>query len=162
MSNWVLQSNDSVFMKDVKEHEGTIAYQTKKGYFKNGRFVVYNDSRGLPTIGYGHLVLKGESFAAGLTEAEADALLVKDATIAFNDARSIYEQFGMKGPVELQRVLWQMCFQMGKSRVLGFQKALKAMGAGDYKEAGRQMRDSAWYKQTTSRAELMARIVEGL
>lgn len=162
MSKWVLSSDDAVFMKEVKEHEGTIAYQTKKGYFKNGRFQVYKDSLNLPTIGYGHLLLKGESFAAGLTEAEADALLVKDATTAFNDAKEIYEKFNMQGPIELQRVLWQMTFQMGKPRVLGFQKALKAMGAGDYKEAARQMRDSSWYKQTTSRAEKMARIVEGL
>ena len=162
MSNWVLQSNDSTFMKDVIEHEGTIAYQTKRGYFKNGRFWVYNDSLGLPTIGYGHLVLKGESFAAGLTESEANALLQKDSLRAFNDAKAIYEQFKMTGPVELQRVLWQMTFQMGKVGVLGFNKALLAMGRGDYKEAGRQMRDSRWYKQTTSRANTMARIVESL
>lgn len=162
MSKWVLQSNDSTFMSDVREHEGTIAYQTKLGYFRNGRFMVYKDTRGLDTIGYGHLVLKGESFSAGLTVTEADALLVKDATVAFNDAKAIYEQFNMQGPAELQRVLWQMCFQMGKARVLGFKKALTAMGAQDYKTAGKEMRDSSWYKQTTSRAEKMARIVEGL
>lgn len=162
MSNWVLKSDDAQFMKEVKEHEGTIAYQTKLGYFKNGRFQVYKDSLGLPTIGYGHLLVKGESFASGLTEAEADALLAKDSLVAFNDAKAIYEQFNMKGPIELQRVLWQMTFQMGKSRVLGFKKALAALGAGDYKTAGKEMRDSTWYRQTTSRAEKMARIVESL
>lgn len=162
MSNWVLSSTDEVFMKEVKEHEGTIAYQTKVGYFKNGKFHVYNDSLGKPTIGYGHLVLKGESFPNGLTEEEANILLAKDSKVAFNDAKSIYDQYNMKGPIELQRVLWQMTFQMGKSRVLGFKKALTAMGAGDYKEAARQMRDSSWYRQTTSRAEKMARIVESL
>ena len=160
MSNWVLKNDDSIFHKEVREHEGTIAYQTKKGYFKNGRFHVYKDSLGLPTIGYGHLLVNGETFPNGLTESEGDALLIKDATVAFNDAKEIYEQFGMKGGIDLQRVLWQMCFQMGKRRVLGFKKALAAMGAGDYKEAGRQMRDSTWYKQTNSRAEKLARIVE--
>lgn len=162
MSKWVLQRDDAVFMKEVREHEGTIAYQTKVGYYKDGRFRVYKDSLGLPTIGYGHLLVNGETFASGLTEAEADALLLKDSLVAYNDAKAIYEQFNMQGPIELQRVLWQMTFQMGKKRVLGFQKALKALGAGDYKTAGKEMRDSTWYKQTTSRAEKMARIVESL
>lgn len=162
MSKWTLSSTDSQFFSDVKEYEGTIAYQQKKGMYRNGKFYSYNDSRGLPTIGYGHLILSGENFSNGITEAQADAMLIKDALSAYNDAKSIYEQYGMKGPVELQRVLWQMVFQMGKTRVLGFKKALQAMGAGNYKEAGAQMRDSSWYKQTTSRAEKLARIVEGL
>ena len=68
----------------------------------------------------------------------------------------------MKGPESLQRVLWQMVFQMGKSSVLNFRKALQAMGRGDYATAGKEMRDSKWYRQTTSRAEKMARIVESL
>lgn len=160
--SWTLTANDSQFFSDVKIYEGSKEFQASKGYFKNGKFWVYKDSLGLPTIGYGHLVRSGENFSAGLTEAEAEALLVKDARNAYNDAKSIYEQYGMKGPEALQRVLWQMVFQMGKGSVLNFRKALIAMGAGDYKTAGKEMRDSKWYRQTTSRAEKMARIVEGL
>lgn len=160
--SWTLTANDSQFFSDVKIYEGTKEFQTTKGYFKNGKFWTYKDSLGLPTIGYGHLVRSGENFSNGLTEAEADALLLKDARNAYNDAKSIYEQFGMTGPDALQRVLWQMVFQMGKSAVLNFRKALLAMGKADYKTAGKEMRDSKWYKQTTARAEKMARIVEGL
>lgn len=160
--SWTLTANDSQFFSDVKIYEGTKEFQTSKGYFKNGKFWVYKDSLGLPTIGYGHLVRPGENFANGLTEAEADALLLKDARNAYNDAKSIYEQYKMTGPEALQRVLWQMVFQMGKSSVLNFRNALLAMGNGDYKTAAAQMRDSRWYRQTTSRAEKLARIVEGL
>lgn len=160
--SWTLTTDDAQFFSDVKIYEGTIAFQKTKGYYKNNKFWVYNDSRGLPTIGYGHLVLPNESFKAGLTEDEANALLIKDARNAYNDAKSLYQQFGMTGPEALQRVLWQMVFQMGKARVLGFKKALAAMGAGNYREAAAQMRDSSWYKQTTSRAEKLARIVEAL
>lgn len=160
--SWTLTANDAQFFSDVKIYEGSKAFQTSKGYFKNGKFWVYKDSLGLPTIGYGHLVRSGENFSNGLTEAEADALLIKDANNAYNDAKSIYVQFGMTGPEALQRVLWQMVFQMGKSSVLNFRKALLAMGRADYATAGKEMRDSKWYKQTTSRAEKMARIVEGL
>lgn len=159
---WVLSNTDKQFFEDVKVYEGTIAYQTKLGYFKNGKFWTYKDSLGLPTIGYGHLLRPGESFPNGLTEAEAEALLLKDAQASYNDTKAIYEQFKMKAPESVQRVLWQMVFQMGKSRVLGFKKAMKALSEGNYKEAGRQMRDSTWYKQTTSRAEKLARIVESV
>lgn len=37
-------------------YEGSIAYQTKVGYFKNGKFWTYKDSLGYPTIGYGRLL----------------------------------------------------------------------------------------------------------
>jgi len=48
---------------------------------KNGKHYVYLDSAGLPTIGYGHLIKKGESFDT-ITEAEASLLLVKDVSDA--------------------------------------------------------------------------------
>ncbi|EOR9074324.1 glycoside hydrolase family protein [Escherichia coli] len=162
MSKWEIKPDDAQYLKEIKEFEGTIAFQTKLGYFKNGKFRVYKDSLGLDTIGYGHLVLKGENFSAGLTEAEAEALLQKDSLNAYREAKEIYDQFGMTAPIQVQRVLWMMVFQMGKSRVLNFKKAMAALGRGDYKTAGKEMRDSAWYRQTTSRAEKMARIVESV
>lgn len=157
---WSIATDDKQFFVEIKEFEGTIAFQSKLGYFKNNKFWVYKDSLGLDTIGYGHLVLKGENFKAGITEAEADKMLLKDSMQAYNDAKAIYQQYAMTAPVSVQRVLWTMVFQMGKSKVLNFKKAMAALGKGDYKEAARQMRDSRWYKQTTSRAEKMARIVE--
>lgn len=42
---------------------------------------VYKDAVGIPTIGYGHVVRKGETFTR-LTEAEAEALLRQDVGIA--------------------------------------------------------------------------------
>ena len=89
-------------------------------------------------------------------------MLAKDLQQAVDDAKEIYNKFGMKGGEELQLVLTQMVFQMGKTRVLGFKKALAAMGTGDYKTAGKEMRDSSWYRQTPKRCERLARIVESL
>lgn len=160
--SWNLATNDSIFFIDVKIYEGSKEFQAVKGMYKNGKFWTYKDSLGLPTIGYGHLIRPGEDFSSGLTDAEADALLLKDARNAYNDAKSIYIQYKMSGPIELQRVLWQMVFQMGKSSVLNFRKALTAMGECDYKTASKEMRNSKWYRQTTSRAEKLARIVESL
>lgn len=48
----------------LKRHEGL-------------RLSVYRDQAGLPTIGYGHLIKRGESFAT-ITEDQAEALLRDD------------------------------------------------------------------------------------
>ena len=39
---------------------------------------VYKDPIGLPTIGIGHLIVKGEDFSVGITEEEAEELLRRD------------------------------------------------------------------------------------
>lgn len=43
---------------------------------------VYHDSKGYDTIGYGHLVKKGEDFSKGIDESQAEVLLSKDAATA--------------------------------------------------------------------------------
>ena len=45
---------------------------------------IYLDAAGLPTIGYGHLIRKGEHkmFENGISEAAGEALLIKDVLIA--------------------------------------------------------------------------------
>lgn len=159
---WTLSATDAELINDIKTLEGNIAYQTKLGYFKNGKFVVYKDNLGYATIGYGHLVLSTENFSAGLTEAQADALLAKDLASKVADAAAIYKQYGMSGDRKLQMVLTQMVFQMGKSKVLQFKNTLTSMSKKDYKAAANGVRDSLWYKQTTSRAEKMARILESI
>ncbi|SOK58509.1 Phage baseplate hub subunit (T4-like gp5) / Phage tail lysozyme (T4-like gp5) [Yersinia phage fHe-Yen9-04] len=162
MSNWVLKSSDPNLLSDIKLYEGTISYQSKLGYYKDNKFWTYKDSLGYPTIGYGHLLTEGENFKTGLTESQANELLAKDLASKVADAKSLYEQYNMTGGIELQKVLTQMVFQMGKGKVSQFKNTLSCMGRGDYKGAAAGMRNSAWYKQTTSRAEKLAKIVESL
>lgn len=50
-----------------------------------------------------------------------------------------------------QRVLVNMCFNMGISRLLGFHDALARMQAGDYAGAATAMLDSAWARQVGDR-----------
>jgi GH24 family phage-related lysozyme (muramidase) len=45
---------------------------------------VYDDAAGLPTIGYGHKLLPGESFPDGTTPSQAQALLFKDLALVQN------------------------------------------------------------------------------
>lgn len=158
--DWKVVPGDAQFTSELKEYEGTQQYQAAKGYFRNGKFWRYIDSRGFPTIGYGHLIISGENFSGGITEQEANDMLVRDSTKAINDAKSIYASYNMKTPYMAQQVLCQMVFQMGKGGVLKFKTMLSCLAKGDYKQAAAQIRNSAWYRQTTRRAELMARRIE--
>jgi lysozyme len=49
---------------------------------REGRYYPYPDIYGNPTVGYGHLLKKGEDFSQGLTAAQALALLRADAQAA--------------------------------------------------------------------------------
>ncbi|MGB6961185.1 MAG: RHS repeat-associated core domain-containing protein [Candidatus Acidiferrum sp.] len=68
MSAQAQQQNMSLSSKGlafIEQHEG---YSS----------TVYKDSAGNPTIGYGHLIQKGEDFSKGITKDQANALLAGD------------------------------------------------------------------------------------
>jgi lysozyme len=46
----------------------------------------YDDGAGNPTIGYGHLIRRGEDYSAGITEAQADTLFRQDVERVVNPA----------------------------------------------------------------------------
>lgn len=160
--SWIVTSDNPDLLRDIKLYEGTIDYQKKLGYFRDNKFWVYKDTLGFPTIGYGHLLLEGERFPNGLSIEDADKMLAKDLESTINDAKSIYDQYKMDAPLALQMVLVQMVFQMGKAGVSKFKNTLTAMANKEYSKAAYGMRNSLWYRQTTGRAEKMAKIVEQL
>ena len=59
---------------------GVALIKNAEGCIKDaeGRHKVYICPAGKETIGYGHLVLSGENYKAGLTDAQAEALLQQD------------------------------------------------------------------------------------
>ena len=60
------------------EHEELDHLTVGKHIDAAGRFIVYPDPVGLPTIGYGHKVNPGEDFRGGLTHDEVDSLFASD------------------------------------------------------------------------------------
>lgn len=144
-------------IEQLKIYEGTKSYQTKLGYFKDGKFWTYKDSLGYPTIGYGHLVLKGEDFSNGLTEAEANKLLSIDIAIARKDVESL----GLNLPVasKWNDFMVLMVFQLGLTKTRQFKKFLAALKSGNYATAIVEVKDSNWYRQTPNRVDQMIRAV---
>ncbi|CNK94691.1 glycoside hydrolase family protein [Yersinia aleksiciae] len=137
----------------LKNYEGSKSYQATKGYYKNDKFWTYNDSLGYPTIGYGHLVLKGESFPNGITEAEADRILDKDIAIARQGVASL--KLNLPPNSRWNDFLVMMVFQLGLAGVKGFKRFLAALSNGNYATAIIEVKDSKWYRQTPNRVENM-------
>ena len=55
-----------------------------------------------------------------------------------------------------QRVLVNMAFNLGITRLLGFKNTLAAMQAGNYADAAKGMLDSKWATQVGARATRLA------
>ena len=126
---------------------------------------IYLDHLGLPTFGVGHLILEsdeefGRPVGTPVTEERVRSCFERDLDTAIGECRTLYGE-GAFGdlPDEVQQILVNMMFNMGRPRLSGFKKFNAAIEAGDWKEAAKEGRDSRWYDQVTNRAErLMERL----
>jgi lysozyme len=139
------------FLTTIKNNEGSLEYQRKRGIFKNGLFSMYKDSLGFNTIGYGHLVKSSENFSNGINETQADDLLRQDVNGAIQDADHWIPL--QSQPEAVQKVLVEMVFQLGINKAKKFIKFASAIQAKDYCRAGSELKNSSWYQQTPQRVE---------
>jgi lysozyme len=111
--------------------------------------VPYKDTKGIPSTGVGHN-LRASPLPPGwsypLTDAQVDQLLMRDLANVFSDLDRNLPWWRDLNDVR-QRVLANMCFNMGISRLLGFKKALIAMRQGKYEIAADEMLDSKWARE---------------
>ena len=141
----------------IMEHEGF-------------RDIAYNDTLGIATIGYGHMILPKDNIQIGnkyskefLTE-----LFDKDFNIAVKGANKLIKEklphllmLGLSD-IELGKiegVLIEMVFQMGRPRTSKFKKMFKAIDEADWDLAAEEMLDSRWAKQTFERALNLSHII---
>ncbi|HHH3437591.1 TPA: glycoside hydrolase family protein [Enterobacter hormaechei subsp. steigerwaltii] len=133
------------------EYEGSRAYQTRMGYFRNSKYYTYKDTEGYLTVGYGHKVLQSENFNNGITEIEALNLLDNDIAIA----ESQLSKLNLSIPKDWHDFMIIMIFQLGLSGTMKFKKMIQALRDANYKEAVKQAKDSLWYRQTPNRVNAM-------
>ena len=122
---------------------------------------VYLDHLNLPTVGIGHLVTEwddeyGKPVGTEVSEDRVNELFDQDVQVTIDECKLLYNNFD-ELPEEAQQIIANMMFNMGRPRLSRFHKMKKAVDAGDWEEAGNQMKDSRWYDQVTTRAE---RLVE--
>jgi lysozyme len=111
---------------------------------------VYKDSLGILTGGVGRNLS-----ARGFLDSEINLMLVNDIEIVERDLDLNIPWWRELDPVR-QRVLMNMCFNMGWLRLSGFTKFLHALMSKDYEEAADEMLDSKWAEQVGTRAVRLA------
>ena len=125
---------------------------------------VYLDHLGLPTVGIGHLILEsdpehGAEVGTPVSQARCEELFFQDLDIALKECEILYGAGWFYLPEEVQEILVNMLFNMGRPRLTQFKKMNNAIEAGDWKTAAVEGRDSRWYNQVGARAErLMSRL----
>jgi GH24 family phage-related lysozyme (muramidase) len=104
------------------------------------------------TAGIGHLLPQG-SMPVGteITEQQCNDWFDEDIKTVLEDVSIVFPTFDEQ-PEQVQRCLANMCFQLGRTKLMKFKKLRQAINDKDYEEAAVQCQDSRWYLQTTNRA----------
>jgi lysozyme len=117
------------------------------------RLTMYEDTVGVPTIGYGH------NLREPISELAARQILQDDIAIAVSELDERMEWW-RDLPEPAQIVLASMVFNLGWPRFSRFKKMLRALEDQDFFRAAREMQDSLWYQQIKSRGPELKRMME--
>ena len=130
-------------LKDsIKEHEGYVG-------------VVYKDSLGIDTIGYGFAIKDLE-----LDEDICDIILERKLK-NLNDRVRVRFDWYRYMPPQIQDVIMEMCYQLGVTGFSKFKKTILFLQNKQFHDASQEMLDSLWARQTPNRAkELSNRVKE--
>ena len=128
------------------------------------KYELYEDHLGFLTLGVGHLVLASDpEFKKSLGTTVSEERIMECLN---NDIDTVCNELDRNMPwwKELEddkmRVLANMCFNLGMTRLLKFKKFLAALEIGDFKTAGAEMLDSKWASQVGARATRLQRRIE--
>ena len=125
------------------------------------KYEIYLDHLGYPTFGIGHLVTDNDPESGWEVGTSIDADRVYEAFESdiegvLSDCSKLYSDFEDL-PEEAQRVIANMMFNMGLTRLSNFNNMTGSVDARDWNNAADEMVDSRWYYQVPNRAK---RLVE--
>ena len=115
---------------------------------------VYLCTAGYETIGVGRNIAES---GIGLSDDEIDYLLENDIKRCKQELVSL-SWFPDLDPVR-QDAIVNLCFNLGLTRLVGFQNAMGAMAVGDYEKAADEFLDSRWAKQVGQRSLDVAHMI---
>ena len=128
-------------------------------------YEIYEDHLGYATFGIGHLVKEtdpeyGQPVGTKVAYQRVMDCFREDCDVAVRECAILYgEDYFEDFPGEVQEILVNMMFNLGRPRLGKFKKMMAALKKEDWKEAAVEGRDSRWHKQVTKRAErLMSRL----
>jgi len=117
---------------------------------------VYLDHLNLPTVGIGHLIKDsdpehGLPVGTVVDDERINELFDQDIKVTLSECEQLYGNFNDL-PEEVQKILANMMFNLGRPRLSKFRKLCKAVADRNWQECAVQMEDSRWHKQVTNRA----------
>ena len=117
---------------------------------------VYLDHLNLPTVGIGHLIKEsdpehGLPVGTVVDDERVNELFDQDIKVTLSECEQLYGNFNDL-PEEVQKILANMMFNLGRPRLSKFRKLCKAVAERNWQECAVQMEDSRWHKQVTNRA----------
>jgi len=131
---------------------------------------VYTDTKGKRTIGIGFnldepsnrkkaesLGLNVQDMLSGkktLSDKEIKLLYNESIKQAADDANAFLPQAGRQ-PAVVQKVLIDMAFNLGRTKLNKFENMRAALLEGDYNKAADEMIDSNWYNQVGNRSKTL-------
>ena len=122
------------------------------------KYETYRCSLGHVTGGIGHLITEwDEEIYSGpigtkIPHQQVDDWFAKDIGTTIKDCNLLFSQFDNL-PDEIQHVLANMCFQLGRPRLSKFKNMIAAVEDLDWVKMADEMEDSSWYRQTPNRAK---------
>ena len=116
--------------KEIEEDEGC-------------KYEIYKDHLGLPTFGIGHLITEwdeeyGKPDGTEISEERVSSCFKADIHVTIEECKKLYDDFD-KLPDEVQLILCNMMFNMGRPRLSKFKKMNEAITNEDWIEASVQM-----------------------
>ena len=122
------------------------------------KYETYRCSEGYPTGGIGHLITEWDEeyyeqpIGTKIPNEQVDDWFAKDIETTIKDCNLLFSQFDNL-PEDIQHVLANMCFQLGRPRLSKFKNMIAAVEDLDWARMADEMENSRWFKQTTNRAQ---------
>lgn len=120
------------------------------------KYEIYLDHLGLPTFGIGHLIVDSDpeyqcEVGTPVSADRVQECFEKDVQQVLSDCKTLYPDFDSL-PGEVQLIIANMMFNMGRPRLSKFKNMKKAVDNRDWYEAAYEMTNSKWCKQVPTRA----------
>ena len=130
------------------------------------KYEIYLDHLGLPTHGIGHLITEwdeeyNKEVGTPVSEERVNNCFQTDVHGTIEECKKLFDKFDDL-PEEVQLILCNMMFNMGRPRLSKFVKFRAAIDSNDWLECAIQMEDSRWHKQVTNRANRLIKRMEDL
>ena len=130
------------------------------------KYEIYKDHLGYPTFGIGHLVIDsdpehGQEVGTPVSEDRVIEAFDNDEQVVLADCERLYNDFNVL-PEEVQLIIANMMFNMGRPRLSKFKGMKAGVDAQDWNKAADEMIDSNWYKQVPNRAGRLVKRMRAL